>query len=183
MKSLLNKKNVLISLMVVLLVGTGIAATLAYISDKEEPLINTFKVGNVTTKIEEEFEQETDTIFKKTPVVVNTGENDCYVRARVICSPQEALELLDVSKNWTLKEDGFYYYNGILKAATAENEAGRTDALFQKVKVTDTTIDGFEVTVYQEAVQTIVYKEDGSVLDKPEDIWRWYDNGGKESDS
>lgn len=179
MKSLLTKKSILIAALAILLVGTGITATLAYLSDREEAMVNTFKTGSITTEIEEEFEQETTTTFRKEPVIVNTGDNDCYVRARVLASPAEALKLYDFSENWTLKEDGFYYYNKILPAKTEHSDAGRTDALFKKVEVTDTTIDGFEVTVYQEAVQTVVYTENGT-LSEPDDIWEWYDNGGKE---
>ena len=180
MKSLLTRKSMLIAALAILLVGTTITATLAYLSDREEAMVNTFKTGSITTEIEEEFEQESATTFRKEPVVVNTGDSDCYVRARVLASPAEALKLYEFSSNWTLKEDGFYYYNSILPAKTAQSEAGKTDALFKKVEVTDTTIDGFEVTVYQEAVQTVVYTENG-VLDRPDEIWAWYDNGGKES--
>ena len=190
MKALLKKKSVLIAALAVLLIGTGVAATLAYLTDKEDALVNTFKVGDVTTEIEEPFEPipGSNTEFKKEPSVKNIGENDCYVRARVLASPEEALLLKEFSNNWTYKEDdGFYYYNDVLPAG------GQTDAIFKKVEVTDTSIDGFEVTVYQEAVQTIVYRENGEPLvdSNPQDddrsamyaIWKWYDNGGKESSS
>ncbi len=173
MKSILKKKSILIAVLAVLLIGTGVAATLAYLTDKEEALVNAFKVGNVTTEIEEEFEQlETATEFKKEPIVVNTGENDCYVRARVLASPEEALSLEEFSNNWTYNEaDGFYYYNVVLPAG------GQTDAIFTKVTVTDTSIDGFEVTVYQEAVQTKVYAQDGTFTEDSATIWNCYDSG------
>lgn len=172
MKSLLKKKSILIAALTVLLVGTGVAATLAYLTDKEDALVNTFKVGNVTTEIEEPFEQETSTTFKKEPSVKNTGESDCYVRARVLASPEEALSLKEFSNNWTYNEaDGFYYYNAVLPAG------GQTDAIFKKVEVTDTSIDGFEVTVYQEAVQTKVYAQDGTFTTNPETIWDCYESG------
>lgn len=171
MKSLLKKKSILIAALAVLLIGTGVAATLAYLTDKEEALVNTFKVGNVTTEIEEPFEQITNTEFKKEPSVKNIGENDCYVRARVLASPEEALSLTGFSNNWILKDDGFYYYNAVLSAG------GQTDAIFKKVTVNDTSIDGFEVTVYQEAVQTKVYAKDGSYTTEADIIWKCYDDG------
>ncbi len=171
MKSILKKKNILIAALAVLLVGSGVAVTLAYLADKEEALVNTFKVGDVTTEIEEPFEKITNTEFKKEPFVKNIGKSDCYVRARVLASPKEALLLTGFSNNWTLKEDGFYYYNAVLPAG------GQTDAIFTKVTVIDTSIDSFEVTVYQEAVQTKVYAKDGSYTTETDSIWKCYDDG------
>lgn len=172
MKALLKKKSILIAAIAVLLIGTGVVATLAYLSSETPTLTNTFKVGNVTTEIDEPFEQETSTTFKKEPSVINTGENDCYVRARVLASPENALSLTGFSNNWKYnKDDGFYYYNAVLPAG------GQTDAIFKKVTVTDTSIDGFEVTVYQEAVQTKVYAQDGTFTTDPDKIWDCYESG------
>ncbi len=172
MKSILKKKSILIAALAVLLIGTSVAATLAYLTDKEDALVNTFKVGDVTTEIEEPFEQVTNTEFKKEPSVKNIGENDCYVRARVLASPEDALEITGFSNNWTYNEDdGFYYYNAVLPAGS------QTDPIFTKVTVTDTSIEGFEVTVYQEAVQTKVYAQDGTFTDVPAEIWDCYDSG------
>lgn len=180
MKAVLKKKSVLIAALAFLLIGTGVAATLAYLSSETPILINTFTVGNVTTEIDEPFEPITNTEFKKEPSVKNTGENDCYVRARVVASPEDALSLTGFSSKWTFDEtDGFYYYIEVLPAGE------QTDPIFTKVEVTDTSIDGFEVTVYQEAVQTIVYKGNGDAepITDMYDIWKWYDNGGKDSSS
>ena len=172
MKALLKKKSVLIAALAVLLIGTGVAATLAYLSSETPTLTNTFTVGNVTTEIDEPFEPITNTEFKKEPSVKNTGENDCYVRARVVASPEDALELTGFSNNWTYNEgEGYYYYNSVLPSG------GQTDAIFKKVEVKDTSIDGFEVTVYQEAVQTKVYAQDGTFTTDPDKIWDCYESG------
>lgn len=183
MKAVLNKKNILVSAIAILLIGTGVWATLAYLRDVPDELVNTFTVGNVTTEIDEKFEYDTGTTFTKEPIVVNTGENDCYVRARIVCSPdyvledssKKALELSEFSNDWTEKEDGFYYYNKVLPAGAGE--ASKTDPIFKKVIVNDTSIDDFEVTVYQEAVQNILYAEDGTSTDVADVIWHWYDEG------
>ena len=188
MKSLLKKKNVLIALLAVLLIGTGVAATLAYLSSETPTLTNTFTVGNVTTKIEEEFKPVDYDLYDKNPKVRNTGENDCYVRVRVVCSPEGAVEPVDFnSVNWYDRGDGYYYYvgtednKGVLKASTREGELGAsTEPLFTQIKVIDTSIDGFEVTVYQEAVQTIFYRQNGD----PEpitDMYAIWDEYDKES--
>ncbi len=186
MKSLLKKKNVLIALLAVLLIGTGVAATLAYLSSETPTLTNTFTVGNVTTKIEEEFKPVDYDLYDKNPKVRNTGENDCYVRVRVVCSPENALELLKKDTvNWEEK-DGYFYYKSILKAPGEGVPGDVTTPIFEQVQVKEDKIDeidGFEVTVYQEAVQTIVYKGNGDAepITDMYDIWDWYDNGGKDS--
>ena len=188
MKSVFKKKSVLIALLVVLLVGTGVAATLAYLSSRTPVLKNTFKVGNVTTKIEEEFKPVDYDLYDKNPKVRNIGKNDCYVRVRVVCSPENALELVDKDMvNWEEK-DGYYYYKSILKAPGEGVSDDVTTPIFKQVQVKEDKIDeidGFEVTVYQEAVQTIVYRGNGDAepITDMYDIWDWYDNGGKESSS
>lgn len=174
MKSLLSKKVLLISMIAVLLIGTGIATTLAYLSDSKEPLVNTVKLGNVTTKIEETFEKTSETTFRKEPVVKNIGENDCYVRVRVTVSPEEQLEIGGWDQdNWIEKGD-YYYYNKSLKAH------GETTPLFKTVSVKDEyidTIEEFEVTVYQEAVQATMNADDGTGTSDMDAIWAAYDSG------
>ena len=175
MKSLLSKKVLLISMIAVLLIGTGIATTLAYLSDSKESLVNTFKLGNVTTNIEETFEKTSETTFKKEPVVENIGENDCYVRVRVTVSPEEQLEIDGWDQdNWIEKGD-YYYYKKPLKA-----NGDKTTPLFKTVSVKDEyidTIEEFEVTVYQEAVQATMNADDGTGTSDMDAIWAAYDSG------
>lgn len=168
-----NKRNTVLTALIALLMTASITATMAYLSDRPNQLINTFVTGNVTTEIEETFEQVTSTTFAKTPVIKNTGENDCYVRVRVVASPESALEITEWdTDNWT-RDGEFYYYNAVLLAGVD----AKTTPLFQGVQVTDTGIDGFEVAVYQEAVQTIVYASDGSFTTDMKKIWECYEQG------
>ena len=167
------KNYLLIGIVAFLMLGSSVVGTMAYLTDTPEEVVNTFTLGNVTTEIEEIFEKETNTTFKKEPKVKNTGKNDCYVRVRVVASPEEALELSGFDTvNWTeKKEDGFYYYKHVLKSG----ETTKT-SLFNKVTVKDTSIDGFEVTVYQEAVQSILYAKDGTDTNSASEIWNCYEN-------
>lgn len=185
MKELFKTKRTkvaLLSLAAVLVCATGLS-TLALLTKKTEQLENTFKLGNVTTEIEEKFE-ETDvaTVFTKEPVVTNTGENDCYVRVRVTASPAEQLDITGWdTTNWVYnEEDGFYYYQKVLKAAGAGVNADdtKTSALFTTVSVKEdyvNTIEGFEVTVYQEAVQAEMNAADGTSTSDMMTIWAAYD--------
>ena len=97
-----------LSLAGIILCAAGIV-TLAVLLSKTGELVNTFEPGNVTTEVREEFEPtETATVFRKEPVVANTGKNACYVRVRVTASPEEQLEIGGWDRqNWTEKEDGY----------------------------------------------------------------------------
>lgn len=173
-------KVALLSLVAVLICSTGLA-TLALLSSKTDTLTNTFELGDVTTEIVEDVFEPTEvaTVFKKEPYVKNTGDNDCYVRVRVTVSPEEQLDINWNTTDWTYK-DGYYYYNKVLKADS--NEAGEgesTSPLFTTVSVKDEyvdTIEGFEVTVYQEAVQAEMNAADGSSTTDMMTIWAAYES-------
>lgn len=183
MKEILKSKRTkiaLLSLVAVLVGATGLG-TLALLTVRTEPLTNTFEIGNVRTEIEEVFEQtEVATEFKKEPRVVNTGANDCYVRVRVSISPEEQVEIPDDAWdkiNWSkqVEEDGdvYYYYVNALKSGE------KTTPLFTTVSVKEEyidTIESFEVTVYQEAVQASMSAADGSSTNDAAVIWAAYES-------
>lgn len=162
-----------LSLAGIILCAAGIV-TLAVLLSKTGELVNTFEPGNVTTEVREEFEPtETATVFRKEPVVANTGKNACYVRVRVTASPEEQLEIGGWDRqNWTEKEDGYYYYNKALESGES------TTPLFKEVSVKkeyEETIEGFEVNVYQEAVQAKMNAADGSSTTDAAQIWEAYE--------
>lgn len=176
MKRILKSKRAIVTLLslVAVIIGSNVLATMALLSKETGTLENTFELGNVTTKVEETFEPtDVATVFRKEPVVVNTGANDCYVRMRVNASPEEQLEITGWDSNWTYNtNDGFYYYIPVLKVGE------RTTPLFTTVSVKEeyiSTIEGFEVTVYQEAVQATLNARDGSTTADAATIWAVYD--------
>lgn len=182
-KRKLSVKWILLLLVVLaLLFGVGRQVTLAYLTSQTGEIKNTFSLGNVTTEIEEDFEPtDVATVFAKTPVVVNTGKNDCYIRVRVTCSPENALEIggWDL-ENWTKGSDGYYYYNKVVKASDTETK-DKTTPLFQTVTIRKEyadSIEDFEVTVSQEAVQAEMIAEDGSSTTDAAKIWAAYEAGG-----
>lgn len=153
---------------VLLLVTVG--TTTALMKASTDELVNNFEPGSVSTEI-----LEGEDGFKN-PMVKNLGENDCYVRARVLISPAEALENVELTggTGWTLKNDGYYYYNSSLSPEEV------TGAIFESIKIKEGVdwpslgIEDFEVTVYEESVQTIVYV-DGKKVTNPADIWKLYE--------
>lgn len=183
MRKILKSKRtivMLLSLMAVMVCSVGM--TMALLSATTGQLTNTFELGNVTTEVKEEFKQASAYVFDKTPRVVNTGENDCYVRVRVTMSPKEQLEISGWdTTNWVYNEtDGYYYYQHVLKADPAGGSNGDTTTnLFTTVKVKEeyqATIESFEVTVYQEAVQAKLNAADGSYTEDMMTIWAAYDS-------
>lgn len=159
----------LVSLLAVVLIGG--AVTLAYLSKSTEAATNNFAPGEVTTEIEENPKVVGSTI-KKDPAVKNIGPSACIVRMRVTISPSSIADRVNNgetdeikidfdTEDWKYnKEDGFWYYQSILPS-TEPNSA--TNPLFTKIEgVTDQNgnplkdFEDFQITLYQEAVQTEV---------------------------
>ena len=185
-----SKKNIIIAVGALLLVGTLAASgTVAYYNSKTDPLTNTFTIGNVETKIEEEFENGI-----KNPKIVNTGKSDCLVRMRYIISPSNAetnngVKLTGFDVLWGDKQaDDFFYYSQVLKSGES------TESLFSRYELneglTKQTFVPFEIIVYQEAVQAEAVIEgvdhkafnivDGQKVynkEEAEKIWNAYDQG------
>lgn len=119
-----KKKNLitLVSLLAILCVTVG--GTLAYLVTTSGPVTNTFTPTSVTTEVLEKFENN-----KKTEVKIkNTGSTDAYIRAAIVVTWQNAKgEVygtqpaandynLVIGDGWTEGNDGFYYWNGIVKS-------------------------------------------------------------------
>ena len=69
-------------LSIVLLLGVAIGGTIAWLSTKTTPVINTFTPAEVTCKVEEDFDADTG---EKTNVnVTNTGDIDAYLRVKLV---------------------------------------------------------------------------------------------------
>ena len=132
---------------------------LAYLSDADRAL-NVLEVGGNTITAEEEFEQPgrgKKTVKK--PTAVNTGSNDCYVRARVVLSDSRAADYLTYYNNstagfntasWVEDGDGWMYYKYILK--TGE----KSDPVFTHIELSHIpdSLLGFTIDVVFESVQS-----------------------------
>lgn len=179
MSKLKKRKLILFAVIAVLIVSAGV--TLAYLQKKTQKVTNTFTIGNITTKVTEEFSQITDWKFQKQPRVENIGYNGegnaCYVRVRIVASPEKQLNLIgfeNYKENWIEGEDGYYYYQHVLNVGEC------TTPLFDAVEVKEEyrdSIEEFEVTVYQEAVQSRISALDGTVEEDMMTIWDIYESG------
>ena len=104
--------------------------------------------------------------FKKEPYVKNIGNVDCYVRVKSVISDSRAGEGISLdykTEYWTYNNnDGYWYYYKAIEPGES------TEFLFTKVTVAedapDIVLDGFDVYVYAESIQT----EDGKTM---EEMW------------
>lgn len=204
----LFKPKYILSVGLISVICVGI--TLSLFQSKTGTLTNTFSAGEVTTNIEEDTKVTNSTI-KKEPKVYNDGPNDCLVRVRVTISPSELENLIkeenDVNFyycyqdstnntqkmngfntiNWEYADDGFWYYQGILTVEqTTEPLFSGLDGLIADGKIKTEYQDlfnDFQITIYQESVQAIVYDQDGDHIsayenfDNASQIWQLYDEG------
>ncbi|MDL2249600.1 hypothetical protein LJC51_02970 [Lachnospiraceae bacterium OttesenSCG-928-J05] len=184
-KILSSKRNKMIALVALLIFTLAIGITLALMSTKTDALTNTFRIKPVESEIQEHISG-----MNKAPVVRNTGKKgdaDCYVRLRVTISPDNAygngdggLFTLDYNtKDWTKKDDGFWYYNKALAPGDA------TTALFTEVKWNKEDDKGnpdysnfkeFDISLYQESVQTLALDADGKKVIDAADVWKIFDD-------
>ena len=146
--------NTLILLGIVGAIGSGAAFTSAYLINGDKA-VNTMDATEVNVHIEEDFTTPSDPKpgdqISKKPRVVNDSNVNCYVRMRVNVTNEDLLDPISVNSGWTLKSDGFYYWNSVLKPGE------KTGNLFENVRIkSDALKEGIhdlDVLVYAEAVQ------------------------------
>ena len=171
-----HKKTVVIAF---LLLCLSFGVTFALLKNQSNSLTNTFVPGSVETEIVE-------------PAIKNTGKSDALVRAKVTLSPSELVEKLKIelaySKDWTLADDGYYYYSKILHP----NET--TTPLFTKVTGNGIVegdqfsdkIAGLEIAIYHESVQNLVRDDEDKAIiaeagydENAQKIWSIFDSLNK----
>ena len=148
----MKRKILALVLCVAMLAIAVVGGTLAYFTDTDAKT-NTFTVGNVDITLTEPGwdatgEAEAEDAYPgeplaKDPTVKNVGKNPCFVRISVTELDQFVAEygaeaMIDyrtdyvvgeISEDWTLYTDGYFYYNGVL--AVGET----TDALFDQIVI------------------------------------------------
>lgn len=116
-----SKKPLLLLLSLVLVVALAVGGTLAWLTAKTEPVVNTFTAGTGGTGIEETF--NSDKTAKTAIKVKNEGNTEAYVRVMLVINridesgaviaDSELPSLNPNTANWQ-DVDGVYYYKGTL---------------------------------------------------------------------
>ncbi len=113
-----NRQFVLLVSILALLVGI-VGSSLAYLITQTRSVENTFQPSKVTCRIDENFNGSVKSNVK----VTNTGDTDAYIRAALVFTWVDSKGniapnpvgsgdyTLETGSDWTLKSDGFYYYN------------------------------------------------------------------------
>lgn len=183
---MMRKSVKIMALLAILGLGALAGVTQAYLTDYQT-LKNSFRVGENTTDITEEFPPVTpvppdeDPKIPKTISVKNTsGGNersvDCYVRIRLAYSDLDIGGAVAISglndKDWIYdQQDGYYYYREILPAG-ATTKPLCTGFSIDGSQVEDTYSDLWDelsIQVYEESVQA-----DG--FSGYQDAWEYYGN-------
>lgn len=167
-----HKPIIKVLLSVLLVTVALVGGTLAYLVASDDPIINTFKLANVNTEINEP--EDGGNASTKTPWVENVGESTVFVRAKAVVVTGDGSSVpvteadLEIFYNdsddvvpgnndwsdtkgiyWIDGHDGWYYYNRTLPKGQT------TEPLFNGVEVTNTELDetaNFDIYVYHESV-------------------------------
>lgn len=158
--------------MLTLIASIGYGSTSAYLSAfVDQPNIVT--VGHNDTTIKEDFPNTdpspipSNPSYKKIVQIANhnvtTGSSlvDCYVRVSLSYSNSDignAVTLLGLNtSDWTYDaDDGFYYYNHVLKAGETTTPLITGFQIDSNKVLSDykSMIDDFDINVYEESVQS-----------------------------
>ena len=157
-----TKKILVVSLLLVFAIAT-VAATMAYFINDTNTVENTFGAGVMDQDVDVEIDEKVYDLRKEVKFKnTDASKSNAFVRARIVVSPEslyggEGTEASNPDKfyisgrdsEWSKRQnDGFYYYLSPLPV----NES--TTYLMQEIHLGTNVKEGFEITVYQEAVST-----------------------------
>lgn len=119
-KPRINKAAVLLTA-AVLLIGTVVGSTVAYLIAQTDAVENTFEYAEVSCEVKEDFNGGNT---KKNVQITNTGSTDAYIRATYVVNWLDAQGKIVASvpggysytltenpdNKWTKSTDGYFYY-------------------------------------------------------------------------
>ena len=156
----LNRTAVLI-MAVLLLLGAAVGSTVAFLTDKTEPVKNSFEYAKVSCEVTENF-----TNNKKDNVrVKNTGTTDAYIRATYVVNWVDAQGNIassdpagykytltaNLNNSWTKGSDGYFYYTSPI----APVDSTQGSLLTCTVTYPDNPEYTLSVEVLAEAIQSV----------------------------
>ena len=170
-----NTRKKCIFIIAIVIIALGIASGVyAYLTYKMS-IKNTVSLGYNKISLNEIYEpplnMEKGTSFVKEPYVTNIGNVDCYVRIKSVVSDSRVSQYLTINYNtedFTYNNaDGYWYYKNVLKPGE------KSKSLFTKVSIADDVddivLEGFDIYVYAESVQS----ESGK---SSEEMWNYFEN-------
>ena len=168
MKKSFNKKTLCLAGTALLLTaGLSVGSAMAYFTTYTQVSGGvTLSLGMTTTTPEETVDNWT-----KHVTVQNTGDYDCFVRVRAFAGAQYQDGLTYSGNNWSLADDGYYYYSQIVEAGSSTEDV-------LDIRIAHENIDqDFNVIVVQESAP-VIYDENGNptgdwdhILDSGENVY------------
>ncbi len=159
-KQLYRRRTVfLAAFALILLFGSSLKDSLAYFTTYTTTRGSARLVLGSKTEIKEEIEG-----FIKKIQIVNTGDADCFVRARIYAGSLLKLTESEIvpeggAAHWRKDDDGWWYYESVLKQGEATNILSVEIGVSPELMGLD--IDNFNVIVVQESTPAL-YQEDGT---------------------
>ena len=161
-KKIIKKTKIIIPIVIILTLMTAGIVYACYTANAGK--VNNIKLGYNKIELLEKYnppiEMQKGISFEKEPYVLNSGNVDCYVRIKSAISDSRVADFLTIDYNttdYTYDETtGYWYYNDPIEPGE------QTSSLFTTVTIAedadDIILDGFDIYVYAESVQTVAGK-------------------------
>ena len=164
----ISKKLLITAVGMLLIIGTAVGGTLAYIFSKTPEAPNSFTPVLVSCSVEESFDGETKSDVK----IKNTGDIAAFVRATFVvtwtndsgevhsASPIESTDYTVTlgSPKWTKGSDGFYYYSNSVMPSEV------TDIFISSISPSATAPNGYKLSV--QIVATAIQSEPAEAVNE-----------------
>ena len=143
----------------VMLFALAVGGTIAWLIDKDRPLVNTFDPSKVTCEVQEKFDGK----VKSDVNVKNTGDIDAFIRVKLVTyrtnnagqhiGGTAALSQFTLGANW-VEYNGYYYYT--LPVAPGDKPATKlTDSMTLTESYDDADGGHQSIDVMAEAIQSV----------------------------
>lgn len=143
----------------VMLFALAVGGTIAWLIDKDSPLVNTFDPSKVTCEVQEKFDGK----VKSDVNVNNTGDIDAFIRVKLVTyrtndagqhiGGTAALPQFTLGANW-VEYNGYYYYT--LPVAPGDKPATKlTDSMTLTESYDDADGGHQSIDVMAEAIQSV----------------------------
>lgn len=143
----------------VMLFALAVGGTIAWLIDKDSPLVNTFDPSKVTCEVQEKFDGK----VKSDVNVKNTGDIDAFIRIKLVTyrtndagqhiGGTAALPQFTLGANW-VEYNGYYYYT--LPVAPGDKPATKlTDSMTLTESYDDADGGHQSIDIMAEAIQSV----------------------------
>lgn len=143
----------------VMLFALAVGGTIAWLTDKDRPLVNTFDPSKVTCEVQEKFDGK----VKSDVNVKNTGDIDAFIRVKLVTyrtndagqhiGGTASLPAFTLGTGWVKYGDYYYYTKPV--APNQKPETNLTDSMTLIGSYLDTDGGKQAVDVMAEAIQSV----------------------------